>query len=200
MSETTVQCPECGSNQLYKDGLRCVGTGRTVQRWLCRACSRRFSESYVQVHIRGQNLKRPEPRNGLAHYVVSRLDFSGKKPVDNFPFSLRENVASHACPNAGQDLNKLRPYNRTHQVCDSLKEASKNLNQETEIKTVPGDIQQTQQDLKGKLVQYSFYMEKQGYAPETIRTNNGSLRALEQRNANLLDPESVKETLAKEKT
>jgi len=67
------------------------------------------------------------------------------------------------------------------------------------VKAVPGDVQQAQQDLKGKLVQYLFYMEKQGYSPETIRTNKGSLRALQFRNADLLNPESVKEILAKEK-
>jgi integrase len=41
-------------------------------------------------------------------------------------------------------------------------------------------------------------MQKQGYASETIRGNCGCLKALLVRNANLLDPESVKEVLAKE--
>jgi integrase len=54
------------------------------------------------------------------------------------------------------------------------------------------------QDVKGKLVQYSFYMEKQGYASSTIRSNTGALRALLIRNADLLNPESVKECFAKE--
>jgi integrase len=70
---------------------------------------------------------------------------------------------------------------------------------ETKTKTVPGETQKTSQDLKGKLVSYSFYMEKQGYAQETIRTNNACLKALQKRNANLLDPESVKEVLVKER-
>jgi integrase len=56
----------------------------------------------------------------------------------------------------------------------------------------------TRLDVRGKLVEYAFYMEKQAYAKETIRGNNGCLLALLKRNANLLDPESVKETLAKE--
>lgn len=42
-------------------------------------------------------------------------------------------------------------------------------------------------------------MEKQGYTKETIRGNSSCLRALLVRGANLLDPESVKEALAKEK-
>jgi integrase len=41
-------------------------------------------------------------------------------------------------------------------------------------------------------------MEKQGYTRETMRGNIGCLRALQIRNANLLDPESIKTVLAKE--
>ena len=37
-------CPECGSSRLYKDGLRYLADGSTVQRWLCRQCYHRFSE------------------------------------------------------------------------------------------------------------------------------------------------------------
>lgn len=43
-------------------------------------------------------------------------------------------------------------------------------------------------------------MEKQGYAKETIRGNNGCLRALLARNADLFDPESVKERFPKSRT
>jgi len=87
------------------------------------------------------------------------------------------------------------PISKQH-VCVVPQDA-KNMQPETETKTVPGE--QTSQDTKGKLVSYAFYMEKQGYQPETVRTNEGCLRALLKRNANLLDPESVKEALAKEK-
>ena len=52
---------------------------------------------------------------------------------------------------------------------------------------------------KGKIVEYSFHMQKQGYSPETIRGNQSCLKALLTRNADLLNPESVKEALAKEK-
>jgi len=37
-------CPQCGSNKLYKDGLRYLTDGTTVQRWLCRQCYYRFSQ------------------------------------------------------------------------------------------------------------------------------------------------------------
>jgi integrase len=68
----------------------------------------------------------------------------------------------------------------------------------TETNTVPGETQQSAQDIKGRFVTFSFYMKKQGYQPETIRTNNGCLKALQERNADLLNPESVKEALSKE--
>jgi hypothetical protein len=42
-------------------------------------------------------------------------------------------------------------------------------------------------------------MEKQGYAKETKRTTNGALRILQQRGANLLDTDSVKEVTMKQK-
>ena len=41
-------CPECGSQKLYRDGLRPLADGSKVQRWLCRSCSYRFSEKPPQ--------------------------------------------------------------------------------------------------------------------------------------------------------
>jgi integrase len=37
-------CPECGSELLYRDGLRYTGQGSSVQRFLCRSCGYRFSD------------------------------------------------------------------------------------------------------------------------------------------------------------
>jgi len=41
----SVECPQCGSKRLYKDGLRPLPDGSSVQRWLCRECGLRFSLS-----------------------------------------------------------------------------------------------------------------------------------------------------------
>ena len=38
-------CPQCGSLKLYRDGLRYLSNGDSVQRFLCRDCGYRFSES-----------------------------------------------------------------------------------------------------------------------------------------------------------
>jgi predicted RNA-binding Zn-ribbon protein involved in translation (DUF1610 family) len=40
----SLKCPQCGSKRLYKDGLRPLPDGSSVQRWLCRECGLRFSE------------------------------------------------------------------------------------------------------------------------------------------------------------
>ena len=83
------------------------------------------------------------------------------------------------------------------QISVILKEA-KNLTPKTENKSVSGEKTQlaTPLDVKGKLVEFSFYMKKQNFQTETIRTNDGSLKALMDRKANLLDPENVEEVLA----
>ena len=44
----SVLCPQCGSNRLYKDGLRYLSKENSVQRWLCRDCGYRFSEKPLQ--------------------------------------------------------------------------------------------------------------------------------------------------------
>lgn len=54
-------------------------------------------------------------------------------------------------------------------------------------------------DVKGKIIAFAWWMQKQGYARETIRGNSSRLRALQARNGNLLNPESIKEILAREK-
>ena len=43
--EPQVKCPECGSSRLYKDGLRYLADGESIQRFLCRSCGFRFSDS-----------------------------------------------------------------------------------------------------------------------------------------------------------
>jgi DNA-directed RNA polymerase subunit RPC12/RpoP len=70
-----LKCPECSSERLYKDGLRYDKDGRARQRWLCRECGYRFSESKIKIDIFGQicdtlgstgeenRILRAEPRN-----------------------------------------------------------------------------------------------------------------------------------------
>jgi integrase len=73
------------------------------------------------------------------------------------------------------------------------------INLEAKKEMSNGLLGATEADIKGRLLQYSFWMQKQRYSAATIRLNQSCLRALLKRDAKLLDPESVKEVIAKEK-
>ncbi|MCJ7423590.1 site-specific integrase [Candidatus Bathyarchaeota archaeon] len=53
-------------------------------------------------------------------------------------------------------------------------------------------------NLKGKIVEHAFWMKKEGYAENTITRRIKLLTTLLKRGANLLDPESVKATIAQQ--
>lgn len=79
----------------------------------------------------------------------------------------------------------------TRQICVS---ETKNLGPEQLLKQIP----ERRIDIAGKIVDFAWKMQKEGYGKETIRGNCGCLRALTVRGADLADPESVKEVLARE--
>jgi len=57
MVEAVSCCPQCGSNKLFKDGLRLLAEGDSVQRFLCRKCGFRFSDpnkSYMTSRTDGK--------------------------------------------------------------------------------------------------------------------------------------------------
>ncbi len=51
--------------------------------------------------------------------------------------------------------------------------------------------------LQGKIIEFLWWMKKQGYKETTIKGKGKRLMRLLRLGANLLDPESVKEVLAK---
>jgi integrase len=79
------------------------------------------------------------------------------------------------------------------QICVTKAEGTKNLVAEIQKMEIPRG---REIEIKGRLVQYVPWMEKQGYDPETIRGWRNCLEALVSENADLLNPESVKEVLA----
>jgi integrase len=134
-------CPECKSKKLYRDGLRYLADGTSVQRWLCRNCSYRFSE---------------------------------KPPQKNLKWSI----------NTPSTLTSKR------RIC--AKEA-KNLTQATENKTVAGEKSRLNDDVEGLVAQYLSYLEREGFVQESRFPY--LIRRLAKLGANLLDPESVKQTI-----
>ena len=61
-------------------------------------------------------------------------------------------------------------------------------------------LRRTQADVKGKIVEHAFWMQKEGYAESTITRRIRFLKTIINKGANLQDPESVKETLARQLT
>jgi len=83
------------------------------------------------------------------------------------------------------------------QVCDCLTEASKNLTEvaRQEVAQREGTLQTA--DIKGKIVEYSFWLLKQGYSKYTIQGRTKLLKRLAKL-GDLLNPESIKEVIAKQ--
>jgi len=192
-------CPECGSNRLYKAGYRYLKDGTPVQRLLCRSCGYRFSERKVEVNIGSQLFETFKPRQNRHKVRVSSHSRTIQEASDDLPLFISEDVRSHntsSLSTVEKGLNSLPFYNRNHQVCVSDKKA-KNLEMEPQRQRLAGST--TEADVKGKIVEYCFYMQKQGYAESTIRLNRTALKVLVARGANLLDPESVKEAISKQK-
>jgi len=136
------KCPACGSTRVWRDGRRKTGNG-DVQRYLCRNCGFRFSESNQK------NLYTPSSKSS------------------------------------------------SRQICVSPERKAKNLVEvETQQKRSVGDTKIDKATIEGKIIEYTFWMKKQGYSESTIKFRRYILQNLMRRGANILDPESVKETIA----
>jgi integrase len=84
----------------------------------------------------------------------------------------------------------------TRQICVTAKE-TKNLvaePQENEVlrRNVP------EAEAKGKIVEFSFWMLKEAYAKSTIKTRTKIIKRLAKLGADIFDPESIKEIIAKQ--
>jgi integrase len=85
-------------------------------------------------------------------------------------------------------------------VCDFLTEESKNL---ATIENPPknglaGATKASSENISGKIVEYSFWLLKQSYAKSTIEGRAKLMKRFVKLGANLYDPESIKETIAKQ--
>jgi integrase len=78
-----------------------------------------------------------------------------------------------------------------------LKEAKK-LDTATEIKTVAGESTTTKSNSEAKILEFLWWMKKQGYKETTIISRGIRLRRLISLKADLNNPESVKEAIAKQ--
>ena len=134
--EASRECPECHSKRIWKAGVRQT-VNDEVQRFLCRVCGYRFSESIVKVNVAGkvgEGLNSGEDDHEVG---VASGDASDEKVDDCLPFAFGEDVSSHNTSTVEKDLNNLPFYNSSHQVC--VHKDAKNLNATTETKPIAGE-------------------------------------------------------------
>lgn len=95
-------------------------------------------------------------------------------------------------PKSSQDLKKQSPHTKACQICVSA-EGAKNL---VKVESLKNGLAGATADINGKLVEYLWYMKKEGLAESTVERRIRLLRTLFRRGANLFEPDSVKMTIA----
>lgn len=199
------KCPECGSGKTWKAGKRKTGFV-SIQRFLCRTCGLRFSDASKRTVKDNILVKLSEASKSVSDLcdLKSRDLIPTKQRLHDSSFSLRKDVGSHGerslpIPTAGKILNTFYPNSRNHRV-GAEKGKAKNLVKVTETHSNRGlggilTSEQTS-DAKGKIVEFLWYLKKQGYAESTIRTYVHLIKLFDKRGANIFDPESVKKIIA----
>ena len=162
-------CPECGTQKLFKDGLRYLFDGAAVQRWLCRNCGYRFSEK--------------EPRGST-------------RPLQKTSGMSQE--SQHVSIIETQSLKGELAILVPCRVGASEGEA-KNLEEEARQELAQREgTTQTAVDAKGKILEFAWHLRKQGRTPGTINVYVKYLTALVKRGADLNSPESVKDVISQQ--
>jgi integrase len=193
-----MECPQCNSDRLYKDGLRYLPNGDSVQRFLCRNCGYRFSEPVHKLNVAGKLGETLNSTSDLLKRNIVNSDFAFQEGLNDLPFSNGEDVASHKLTVIGKQLNTFPSYNSKRQVCALDKKAKNLIAMETEKQTVAGTSPITEQDAKGLIIEYAWKMKKRGQAETTIETRIYRLNKLVQKGADLMNPDSVETVLATE--
>ena len=192
------KCPECASQKVWKDGIRYTKQG-DVQRYLCRSCGYRFSQPNVKVQITGQTRAFHSSFN-LTQPTMRKRNLSLKKQLNDSALSLGKDVGSHTVTVVGKRLNNLRSYNSKRRVCETDGVLKNLVKVETRLKRAAGATKTTKPDpetVKGLIVQYAYWLEKEGYYTEDSAYLK-LIRRLARVGTNLLDPEHVKSMIAKQ--
>ena len=199
------KCPECGSSKVWRDGLRYLSDGRAVQRYLCRLCGHRFSQAQVKLNIAGEQLESFHPGSNLAERTVSDGDLPIKKALNNSALSVAEDFRVHNVTNLGKDLNTLCPNLAIAEYCapeggaKNSAGAVKALMEEKAYAEgrAAGATEKTI-DIQGKILEFLWWMKKNGYKESSIKSRGEILRRLMRLGANLLNPENVKDCIARQ--
>ena len=148
-------CPNCGSQKVWKDGLRHTINGN-LQRYICRECGYRFSENS------GKQKNRELLRKFVQELECQDCDESKRRAL----VSLAGTIS----------LAEVEPQ---------------------EEKRAAGATEAVG-DVKGKLVEFAWWMKKRGYKESTILSRVQRLQRLVKLGADLSNPESVAEIIARQ--
>ena len=133
-SPKQLKCPECGSSRVWKSGIRKTRHG-DVQRYICRVCSLRFSESTAP----------PSPHRG-------KPSLENKTNVDLF--------GSYLTPNTNQ--LKANGLTSTCRVCVSDAEM-KNLVEVAREKAQREGTKPDLETMKGLIAQFMAWLDREGH-------------------------------------
>ncbi len=199
LPEKRGKCPDCGSQQVWKCGLR-YSRDREIQRYLCRQCGYRFSESNININISTQSSELLHSSSSLTEQMVSSKKVTIKKGLDSSLLFASKNIRPQASKphttNKNKGLNSFYHYNSDCRVC-ALEKKAKNLASKTEtLKDKLSGGATTK--IKGKMLEFAWHLKKQGRSLNTIKTYNSLLMKLLFLNADLGDSESVKEVLTRD--
>ena len=197
-------CPYCGSSKLFKAGFRVTKTGQRIQRYLCRNCLRRFSllgNPEVELNISRElveGTKVIEQPPDAPSVVGPALEPS---PEDS-TLPLAKDLGVHSTRISRQGFYSLRlesKDSREESESELPAGAAKMSNPEGVVKSIlvqqPGAGQD--KELEGKLINFAWWLKKQGKSDKTIRNYVWMLRLLAKHGADLEDPESIKDVLAR---
>ena len=108
------------------------------------------------------------------------------------------------CKNCGHRFSEASSLSRISSKYNGCQVGVSSQRSKNLIKTYPQKIglagATIKPDVLGKLVQYAAWMERQRFSEATIKLNLSCLRALLAHEADLLEPENVKEVIAKTKS
>ena len=159
-----------------EDGLRYLNDGKTIQRYLCRDCGFRFSETTSQpienLNIPKQRrLKTFQPSPNLAETPMCDPYFSLKEIPNDSTLPVGENITAHDASLVtvtGKNLNTLRSNKCNSRVCvrsarrakNSVSQAGRGLESvDTAEKRAAGATAKAEADVKGKIVEFLWWIK-----------------------------------------
>jgi integrase len=169
LKQPQLKCPECSSQSLYKDGLRYLANGETIQRLLCRNCGYRFSEGKLSHALN------PEPQRPL-------------KNNSRWPINTADSIYSNCqvCDET-QGRRALVPQTGGYSLVE--------VETRQEIAQREGTMPSTP-SAEAEVLRYLIWLKNQGFSQHTIRSRANLLKWIGNKKADLNDPETVKMAIA----